>query len=86
MTHCPKCDADIDGTYEGADPSVGMMSGGYYCDACDLAIGEHEVEHEPMPGDVPISFARAPGEPLGTKLSEMTDAKFVQIARSWGYD
>lgn len=93
MVHCPKCDADISDTYEGADPSVGMMSGGYYCDACDHAIADHEVEHEPMPGDVPISFTWAPGERLGTPLSELSNTpgtagyeEFKRIARTWGYD
>lgn len=86
MVHCRKCDADISDTYEGADPSTGMMTGGYYCDACDLPIADWEVEHEPMPGDVQITFARPPGEPLGTKLSEMTEAEFRRIAHSWGYD
>ena len=40
MVHCPKCDADISDTYEGADPSVGMMTGGYYCDACVQTGGD----------------------------------------------
>ncbi|GAB6430089.1 hypothetical protein bcgnr5382_56830 [Bacillus cereus] len=98
MVNCPKCDADITGTYEGAEPDVGIMCGGYYCDACDLGVGEHEVEREPLPGDVPISFALDAGAPLGTEFSELAsqpgttpeqNAKyenFKRIARSWGYD
>jgi len=93
MIHCPKCDADISDTFEGADPSTGIMSGGWYCDACDLAVGEHEVEREPMPGDVQISFAKAPGELLGTPASQISGRpghpgyeEFKRIARSWGYD
>ena len=98
MVHCPKCDADTEDTYEGADPSVGIMSGGYYCDACDVAVGEHAVEHEPMADDVPIIFARDPAAPIGTPFSELAsqpgttpeqNAKyenFKRIARSWGYD
>lgn len=97
MVHCPKCDAEIGDTYEGADPSVGIMCGSYYCDACDLGVGEHEVEREPLPGDVPISFAD-PGRSLGTPFSELASQpgttaeqrvryeNFKRIAKSWGYD
>ena len=38
---CPKCDADISESYEPDDPSVGII-GGYYCDACDLAVAEKD--------------------------------------------
>jgi hypothetical protein len=90
---CPKCKADISDTYEGADPSVGIMCGGWYCDACDHAIGEHEVGREHFPDDVQISFAREPGEPIGTPLSELSNTpgtpghdEFKRIAKTWGYD
>lgn len=43
MTRCPKCDADISESYEPDDPSVGIV-GGYYCDACDLAVGEDDYD------------------------------------------
>ena len=39
--NCPKCDADVSETYEPDNPSVGIC-GGWFCDACDLGIGEHE--------------------------------------------
>src|SRR5436190_1410827 len=70
---CPKCDADIGETYEPDDPSVGVC-GGWYCDACDLAIGEHEVHREPMEGDVPIMTAKEflDGRPLRTPISELS--------------
>lgn len=98
--HCPKCDADIGDTWESADPSVGMMSGGWYCDACDHPIAEWEAPREPMEGDVPIMTAREflGDRPLGTPISELasqpgtTDEQrakydnFVRIAKSWGYD
>lgn len=93
MTHCPKCDADISDTYEGADPSVGIMCGGYYCDACDTAVSEYDAPREPLEGDVPISFAREPSAPLGTPISKISGRpgepgyeEFKRIARSWGYD
>jgi hypothetical protein len=90
--NCPKCDADISETYEPDDYSCGVISG-WYCDACDLGIGEHEVEREPQPDDVPITFRREPGEPLGTPISELSGQpgtpgyeKFKRIAKSWGHD
>lgn len=51
---CPKCNADISESYEPDDFSVGIV-GGWYCDACDLAIGEGEVDREPREGDVPLA-------------------------------
>lgn len=38
IKECPKCGADISDSYEGYDPSVGIMSGGWYCEACDLPL------------------------------------------------
>jgi hypothetical protein len=71
--NCPKCDADIGQSYEPDDPSVGVC-GGWYCDACDLAIGEHEVAREPMEYDVPITTAKdvRGDRPLGTSISELS--------------
>lgn len=43
---CPKCGQDISETYEGYDPSVGIMNGGWYCDACDLAVLEEDYNDE----------------------------------------
>lgn len=40
---CPKCGADISETREGYDPDVGIM-GGWYCDACDLAIPDEDEQ------------------------------------------
>lgn len=91
--NCPKCDADISETYEPADPSVGIMSGGWFCDVCDMPVGD-DGEREPLGDEVrPDPEPRAPGEKIGTPLSELSGRpgspgydKFVRIAKSWGYD
>lgn len=71
--NCPKCDADIDDSYEPDDWSCGLV-GGWYCNACDLGIGEHEVTRDLLDGDVPIMTAKEfrAGQPLGTALSELS--------------
>jgi len=35
---CPKCGEDITDSYEHEDPSVGIMDGSWYCDACELPV------------------------------------------------
>ncbi len=89
--NCPKCDADISESYEPDDPSVGIV-GGYYCDACDLPVGEDD--YEPREDDVPIPATEPrPDRKIGTPISELSGqpgqpgyAEFRRIARSWGYD
>lgn len=44
--NCPKCDADISDTFEESDPTTGIV-GGWYCDACGLAVAEWEHPYEP---------------------------------------
>lgn len=51
--NCPKCDTDISESYQGAEPDVGIMSGGWFCDACDLAVSD-EDGYEPRDDDVQI--------------------------------
>ena len=98
--NCPKCDADISESYEPDDWSVGI-SAGWFCDACDLAVGD-DGQREPMEGDVDIPPALRPADgKFGTPLSELSGqpgdpkdlgdprhagyAEFCRIARSWGY-
>lgn len=70
--NCPKCDADVSDTYESDDASVGICAG-WYCDACDLAIGEHDYPREPLEGDVEISLApRRSDNEIGTPISELS--------------
>lgn len=99
--NCPKCNADISDSYESDDWSVGI-SAGWYCDACDLGVGD-DGDYEPLPGDVDIPPApRPPDGKLGTPISQLSGrpgpkddpdhpdharyAEFCRIARSWGYD
>ena len=88
--NCPKCDADISDTFEPDDYSCGITAG-WYCDACDLGVAEHEYPREPMEDDVPIISAReARGDrPLGTPISELSsqpgDPKNPDDPRHTGY-
>lgn len=41
---CPNCNADISGTHQDDDHSVGIV-GGWYCDKCDIAVGEAEHDY-----------------------------------------
>jgi hypothetical protein len=78
--NCPKCDADIGDSFE-PDDRLGGICGGWYCDACELAIGEHEVPREPMAGDVEIMSAREfRGDwPLGTPLFELSSPNRISM-------
>ena len=74
------------------DPSVGIY-GGWYCDACDLPVGD-DGHYEPMDDDVGIVPAPIPTDGrYGIQISELSgqpgqpgyDA-FKRIAKSWGHD
>lgn len=61
--HCPKCDADLSDSYQ----AVGIMSSGYYCDACDLAIDADDEWHEddvPSFSSIKDGFCQHCGMPL----------------------
>jgi hypothetical protein len=70
---CPKCDADLGDSYEPDDRSAGIC-GGWYCDACELGIREHEVPCEPVADDVETMSARelCGDRQLGTSISELS--------------
>lgn len=44
--NCPKCEADITESYEGYDPSVGIMSAGWYCEACQEPVEDDPQDHD----------------------------------------
>lgn len=39
--NCPKCDEEME--HEDYDPSVGMMNGGWFCEACDYFIDDSDA-------------------------------------------
>jgi hypothetical protein len=71
--NCPTCGANISDSYEPDDRSVGIC-GGWYCDACELGIREHEVPREPVAGDIETMSAREfrGDRALGTPISELS--------------
>lgn len=50
---CPKCGVDISETYQEAEPDVGIMMGGWFCDACNEGFGDEDGP-EPHDDDVQI--------------------------------
>lgn len=44
--YCPNCDSDISDSYESADPEVGIMVGGWYCQNCDETIPREPEDDE----------------------------------------
>jgi hypothetical protein len=70
---CSKCDGNIGDSYEPDDRSVGIC-GGWYCDACELAIREHEVPRKPVAGDVETMSSREfrGDRPLKSPISELS--------------
>ena len=42
LVECPKCGRDISDTHQGAEPDVGIMSGGWYCEACDVVVPDED--------------------------------------------
>ncbi len=94
MMRCPKCDADVSDSYAPDDWSVGFV-GGWYCEACDYAIGLDEAADDGDFADAVIVSAppRSPDQPIGTPISQLSGrpgelgfAEFCHIAKSWGYD
>lgn len=90
MPNCPKCDADISDSYQEAEPDVGIMGSGWYCDACDLPVDD-DGYREPMEGDVQIMTAKEfrGDRPLGTPIWELSgqpgDPKNLSDPRHAGY-
>lgn len=37
---CPKCGADISDTYQAAEPDVGIMGSGWFCETCDEFVDD----------------------------------------------
>lgn len=59
---CPKCGEDISESYQEAEPDVGIMSAGWYCDRCEACYTDEDGPewHE---DDVPLFEICGGGEP-----------------------
>lgn len=42
---CPKCNDEME--HQDYDPSVGILTGGYFCQACDMWIDDADTNDEP---------------------------------------
>lgn len=70
--NCPKCGADISDTFQEAEPDVGIMSAGYFCDACNE--GFVAEDREPLDDDVPL---------FGTGNTEPSLSGKCQFCGTW---
>lgn len=46
IIECLKCGADISDTYQSAEPDVGIMGSGWYCEACDLVVEDDDDDSD----------------------------------------
>lgn len=46
IVECPKCGEDISESHQGYDPDVGIMSGGWYCEKCDVSVAEEDDQYD----------------------------------------
>ena len=70
--NCPKCHADISESYEPEDWSVGINAG-WFCDACDLGVGD-DGDRGPVGEDnvgIPPAPRPADGK-YGTPISQLS--------------
>jgi hypothetical protein len=44
IVECSKCGADISKSYQEAEPDVGIMSSGWYCEKCELPVVDEEPD------------------------------------------
>lgn len=44
---CPKCGTDISDTFQPAEPDVGVMNGGWFCDACEVVVEQESEDDDP---------------------------------------
>lgn len=42
--NCPHCDKPME--HQPYDPDVGIMRGGWFCESCDVFIGDDEVDDD----------------------------------------
>lgn len=52
IVECPKCGQDISDTHQGAEPDVGIMGGGWFCDACNETVEDDGDDYHD--DDVPL--------------------------------
>lgn len=46
IVECPKCGTDISDTFQEAEPDVGIMNGGWFCDACGVVVEQESDDDD----------------------------------------
>jgi hypothetical protein len=52
IVECPKCGADISETYQSAEPDVGIIGSGWFCDACEEFVEDDGDDFDFYPEDL----------------------------------
>lgn len=55
---CPKCGVDISDTFVAEESDIGIMSGGWYCEACDQLVEDDPADEEDFRSDYIIDHRK----------------------------
>lgn len=78
---CPRCGADISDSYQEAEPDVGIMGAGWFCDACNEGYGD---EDGPEPHDDDVGLFGTCGGKVETSQADRC-SKHPNLVPEMGY-
>lgn len=81
IAECPKCGVDISDSYQSAEPDVGIMGSGWYCDACNLAV---EDVDGPEPHDDDVLLFGTRGNPANAPHERCPKCLSVNLEMGFG--
>lgn len=79
---CPKCGTDISDTFQEAEPDVGFMGAGWFCDACNEGFGD---EDGPEPHDDDVQIFGSEGKPHLVQGERDRGPKFLSTNLEMGF-